>query len=311
MKLTHKELLEKVEYIETETKHFMPNEVFEDLQNNIEKSPHVAFAYSYYYLTSWLYRNAKYGHIDIDVGTIKEILGYSKTNKTMNYIIKKNGVLDEMGYTTTTTDYPVSWEVDDYNSPIFKLKSELEDDEINKTIRMRSSRFTVKYPIKHMHIDDYDYNTKAHTGIFYEVSNTHRIDFEVFSECMTNKDLGTTGFYLYSYLKNKNQMFPDGYDVSLEALSKETGISNGSLATYLDGLKKYNLVSVKHNMEYFAYGMLEEDRKANTYRTNDYVSFSNKPIDYIKMKMVSNERYLIDKERIKRNINQDDIPFLF
>lgn len=310
MNLSHNELLETVDYLETESKHFMPNDIFEDLQNNISKSPHVAFAYSYYYLTSWLYRNAKYGYIDVDVGIIKELLGYNETNRTMNYITKKNGVLDEMGYTTTTSDYPVSWEVDDYKSPIFKLKSELKDTETTNLIRMRNSSFTAKYPIKHIHIDTHDYEVGAHTGIFYEVSNTHRIDFEVFAECMTNKELGTIGFYLYSYLKNKNQIFPEGYDTPLSTLSEDTGLSYGSLATYLDGLKKYGLVSVKHNQEYFAYGMSQEDRKANTYRTNDYVSFSNTPIEYTKMKMVSHERYQNDKKKKQRNISQDDIPFI-
>ena len=40
----------------------IPNEIFNDLTNcEIKSFRHRAFAYSFYYLSSYLYRNSKYG----------------------------------------------------------------------------------------------------------------------------------------------------------------------------------------------------------------------------------------------------------
>jgi hypothetical protein len=83
---------------------FMPNEIFKQL---IEcewihpdaRSPHIAFAYTYYYLICVLYRYCLYeleGGGYLTRKQIKVILGYSKDNKTLDYLIKEHGVLDKL-----------------------------------------------------------------------------------------------------------------------------------------------------------------------------------------------------------------------
>src|SRR5699024_11535773 len=96
-----KEYIVKLNYRDGQSRHFMPNEIFKDLQSNIKTSTHIAFAYSYYYLTSWLYRNVKYAEdlpIEINTKTLKKLLGYNQNYKPINYIIKKNGVLEQINY---------------------------------------------------------------------------------------------------------------------------------------------------------------------------------------------------------------------
>lgn len=116
---------------EYESNLFMPNEIFKDLKANIKGVPHIAFAYSYIYLSTWLYRYAKHVNVGtFDNAKIKEVLGYKPNTRTINFLIKKGGLLDEMEYLQSTRDYPVSWEYSkmNYEDLEFTLSSEVDDD---------------------------------------------------------------------------------------------------------------------------------------------------------------------------------------
>lgn len=67
-----------------ESKVFLPNEIFDDLQGYITNGTHLAYAYSYYYLTHFLYRNCKYLNTEV--------------------------FLDEIGYTESTKNIPLGCE---------------------------------------------------------------------------------------------------------------------------------------------------------------------------------------------------------
>lgn len=64
----------------------------------ITSSPQKVFAYCYLGLISYLDINNKYESNNIKVQDIKRYLGYSEMNKKVDYIIKKNGVLEELGF---------------------------------------------------------------------------------------------------------------------------------------------------------------------------------------------------------------------
>jgi len=320
MTLSYEEIETLTGFNQKESTHFMPNEIFEDLQGNLSKSPHIAFAYSYYYLISWLYRNAKYGTKNINTADMKQLLGYSKTNKTINYLIKHKGVLDLMGYTETTNNYPWAWEMDEFNDPVFSLIDD-EDEQTKKEIHKgKDNNYKIKYPIKHFYRDSEDIEDDHTSGVFYDISNTHMVGFDVFIHCMSLKELGATGFYLYGYLKMQNQKFDGGYDVSLENLEEETGIPYVSLNRYMDALKKYKLIDTIHNQKYFAKGMDDEDRKANTYITNesDFFTFTAQPYKKMEVKTFTEHMAIQTKKKAKQDkknqserveISLSELPF--
>jgi hypothetical protein len=66
--------------------------------DKIKSSPQKIFAYCYLGLISYLNINQKYKQHDIQVYEIKRYLGYAEQNKKLDYIIKKNGVLNELGF---------------------------------------------------------------------------------------------------------------------------------------------------------------------------------------------------------------------
>ncbi|WP_299831322.1 hypothetical protein [uncultured Metabacillus sp.] len=282
------ELIKQLQYDEKESTIFIPNEIFTDLQNHIKKSNHIPFAYSYYYLVNWLYRYTKYGGLSIDNKTIKSILGYNPTYTEIDYLIKKNGVLDLMGYCSTVKDYPISWTFEDEILE-FVLLSDIEE-EFQKLIKeSRSRKYTIKLPVKSFYRKED--NEDVMDGTYYEFDRTHLIPFEVFLFCMSNKELGCSGFYLWSYLKMQNQMY-SGYDISLTDLANETGMTRRTMCTYLTNLRKYRMVDCYHNQEFFCTALKEDERKANTYVTKEYDLFSDKPVDIKRIEIVGVDKYL-------------------
>lgn len=279
-----------LQYDDKESKIFIHNEIFTDLKTLRSKgSSHIAFAYAYYYLICWLYRYAKYGSINIDVKLIKQILGYNSSYQGIDYIVKKNGVLDSMNYTATTKDFPLSWTYDDCLD--FDLLSDMDED-VQKIIKeARSRKYTIKFPVKTFHRTIESENDNYLDGTFYEFDNTHLVPFEVFMFCMSKKEIGCVGFYLWSYLKMKCQMFNDGYDISLDNLSQEVMIPKSTMINYLNTLRKYKMVNCYYNQEFFCVALNEDERQANTYITNEYSYFSDKPIEYQKLKVISTKEY--------------------
>lgn len=308
---------------EYESKIFLPNEIFEDLTNSNEfkATNDISFAYSYIYLVTWLYRYCKYSETTetINQRKLKEILGYSPTNKKIDYIIKKNGLLEEIGYLKTTTNYPVYWDFEDGNydnddnliGVTFETYNDLKEQESEsfmvKNLNM-GKNFNVKYPVKSFHRNG---NEEELDGTFYNVEKTFLIPFEVFLYCMANKEIGTIGFYLYSYIKMYNQKFDDSFNASLGRLIRELRIKGRTLNKYMAGLKKYKMVKFWHNQDFFASNLEEENRKPNSYIANDHVLFTGKPIVYDRIKVISEKEYEKMKEEKKINkIEQSkvDIP---
>lgn len=258
-----------LQYDELEYKVFMPNEIFVDLKFLHEKgSSHVAFTYSYYYLKCWLYRYAKYGLMNINTKAIKEILGYSPIYKEIDYIIKKNGILDKLNYTLSDNDYPISWTLDNLNNLEFTMFSELDKDMIKEVRDRIGKNFKYKIPVKGLWRTEESKNESIEDGTFFDISNTHMVSFEIFTYCMENKDLGCIGFYLYSYLKYRIQWFEE-FTSSIERISNDTGIKQTSTETYIHRLLLHRLIDHKVNECTKVDG--EYKRIANTYKFNKKV----------------------------------------
>lgn len=302
---------------------YIPNEIFKDFktikkQNAKQESQsnYIAFAYSYYYLIMWLYKYCKFsmGRC-IDQKIIKQIIGYNAEYRESNFIIKKNGLLDQMNYTQTVTDYPtglkknIYGEVEGYEM-LSDLKNEKGyEDTVQHYYKANGKNYSIKLPVhgfyRYPNEEEMqeEYDDGIEDGVFSDIRDTHNITIETFMYCMSNDKIGTVGFYLYAYLKRMNDMYESGYDISLEDLENETGIKSSTLDKYLDLLKKYQIIECKHNQEYFCLALSEKERMANTYITNDYEMFLDKPVaKYEKIKRMSVAEY---KKRRKEEMKNE------
>lgn len=235
----------------------IPNDIFELLSSNIKNKngstniQQSSFAYSYIVLIAFLY---KYAHfVDIDNNTyiqnadIKELLGYSRTTKSIDSIIKKDGILDIIGLTMTTKYYPVRFIINKNetinNIPFrdFIMNDDLSEDEnliIKKIVKNRN--YEIKEP-RFM----FDYN--GDMGTLYNYSNTHRITINEVLTFLKDKELDNIDFYIYAFIKSKCKGYKyNTKSIRLKTIISSLGISKDAFYIHLETLKGKEYLSVNH-----------------------------------------------------------------
>ena len=136
----HEQLKEILFYYNEESKIFLPNSIFDELKENIDidqkkrGSEHIAYAYSYVYLISYLYRYAKYANHLFTENDLKKILQTVEANKHKTYITKKGGVLDQLKYIKKRKEFPVIYEYD-YDTPEFTTNEEFYKEFGEETLK--------------------------------------------------------------------------------------------------------------------------------------------------------------------------------
>ena len=238
------------------------NRIFKQLSSNIKNKNNstnvqqVAFAYSYLTAISFLY---KYAHF-VDIGNemyiqnsdIKELLGYNRITKTIDKVIKKGGILDSIGLTATTKDYPIRYEVsteekiNGISIREFVTVSQLEVNDINyEAIKriVKNRNYEVKEPLfLTTRFPDSEY------GTLYNVANTHDITLNEFMTFITDPDLNNIDFLLYGYFKSKCKGYPENMkSMAMYKICLELGIANTTFVSHLEVLKKKKYINVYHN----------------------------------------------------------------
>jgi hypothetical protein len=235
----------------------LPNSIFKDLSDSIKTNgQQVAFAYVYCVTVAFLYKYAQF--VDIDNSTyiqnadIKELLGYNRTTKTVDKIIKKNGVLDELGLTSTTRDFPVDFIKNSENIGIntipireFITFSELDANGINYTLIkqiVKNRNYEVKEPL--FLTTGYEENE---FGTLYSIERTHQITIDEFLCFIKNNDLNNIDFLLYAFLKYKCKGFEDNMrSMTLNYILSELGMNADTFYNHLKAVKEKGLVDVSH-----------------------------------------------------------------
>ncbi|MGG2111063.1 hypothetical protein ABFY60_11165 [Lysinibacillus pakistanensis] len=265
----------------------IPNELFDHLldleDNKVLKNSHSHVAFAYMFLQTWLYRYAKYDQYVPTVADIKQLLAFTADEKRINYIIKKDGVLDKEGITETTQDFPVlvTWEdkiglKNDF--PTIETLTDIfpEHMEFKDMLKERkiSGKLTCKKPLYLYEREDME------EGILKCADRTTQIDIRAFDFCMEHvEDLGLTGFFLYSYIVYMDGIFENGFDASIERLSKELMMSKNTITKYRDALRAYGMIELKHNNAYFN---SNDTMLAPTNIPNEWWRFKDEKGDYLK-----------------------------
>ncbi|MFQ3543624.1 hypothetical protein Q7A53_06015 [Halobacillus rhizosphaerae] len=233
----------------------IPNEIFSDLSKsvstNIQQS---SFAYVYLLTIGILYKYTNF--VDLNNGTyiqnsdIKELLGYNRKTKTIDRIIKKDGVLDELGLTLTTSQYPIRFEkyhekINNIQFGEFTLIGELEESDIQfSTYRniVKNRNYSVKEPLfLTSGYKDSEY------GTLYSIEKTHRILVSEYLTLIKDEDLDNIDIMLYSYLKSRCKGYGNNAkDIPLLRITKELGIKNDAFYSHLKKLETKNFIEVNH-----------------------------------------------------------------
>lgn len=229
----------------------VPNEIFYDLnQADFSNHSHKCFAYAYYYLVSYLYRNALYGGVNPEEYSTERITKLFLGNpKPVSYITKKKGILDKIGYTETTTDYPIAF-YKDIDMLEFSTIKDFRKANPNTKLR-HSPRLAVKKPLKALNRFDEDY-----TGTYYSFQNTHSVSVKHFIDIITDINLGHVAFYIYCYLIMMNDKFPQGYQISNKAFAELIGCSERTITRYTMELESKKFIRSERKL--LGYKLLEK-----------------------------------------------------
>lgn len=204
----------------------IPNEIFSELKGwtddkEVKSVRHQEFIYSYYFYIAYLWRYAIYGKQEINQQIIKQTLGYNPNEKRIDYLIKRDGLLDQKGYTQSTTNFPVSWSLEG-KSLSFSLLDEYDEESQKHLLKGYNDNRLIKMPLKHI-------GDENEEGIFWNSSNTHMIGLSIFNKCIKESDVGCSGFYMYgilNYISSLNNRFngtSDSFSCSNETLMNMTG----------------------------------------------------------------------------------------
>lgn len=350
-----------------ETKIFIPNEIFDELITCSEFKPkisnvknkenvvnryhkeananHIAFAFSYVFLISYLYRYAKYHYKDnddkevfIDQDTIYKMCNTSPDSRGkhgVNYITKKDGLLERLGYIRKVKEYPIDFQLKDRFSEVvtdfntqqpehvdfilnddYEVTYEVNGVELRYIQKSPYPKRTISYPVKAFHRFEEAEQDNYYNGYFIYPDYTTRIDINVFIHCMSIKELGTKGFYLYCFLKSKCDYYPaHEYTRSIRDMSHDTGLGKTTLVDLITTLEEYNMITNSHN---FYVPNLPDGKKlpANRYTVIDTQYFSRTKKETEKRKVISVQtyeamggRYLGEKDNSVVIISEVDLPF--
>lgn len=222
-----------VSYSKKEGSILIPNEIFKDFTSSIEHIRIRPFAYSFYYLITYLYQYSKYGLcINLNRDFLLEYLQYSSnaSNKPISKLIKQGGVLDSIDYTMSTTNYPIHTELEDNCLSFTYIKDFKKESGL--ATKLNTGSLTAKVPLKSLHRTRKSRLNRIFDGTFYETENTHSINIKTFINIIDDEELGVNGFYIYGglkYLSCGNNSVSESYDkihsvldVSSEFIGKYT-----------------------------------------------------------------------------------------
>lgn len=259
----------------------IPNEIFPLLANGIRNKSgksnvqQVSFAYSYIAHISLLYKYSFFVDFEnesyVQNGDIKEWLGYSRTTKTINRVIKKDGILDSLGVTETEKDYPLFFnttneKINDIPVKDFYYILDPESKELNSylvnqaKVIVQNRNYEIKKPIFLFNpTGDREY------GTMYDYSNTHSFTAKEALYFFTHPVFNAIDFSIYNYVKSKAKgMKGNRREISLRRITEELGLDEKTLYAHLKALKASGVISVQHR----GWKAYEGNSEANTYQWN-------------------------------------------
>ena len=236
-----------VSEIGSEKSVFLPNEIFNIFDiNRFKNGKHRLFAIVYYYNVCWIYRYAKTESIMSCGNSVKDTLmtmcGVGINNNKFDYIIKKNGVLDNLKITKTISvlDSPCVYI---YDSDVNFLEFEMIRD--YDFFSRYSTVATFKEPLlntKHRYINGSKYH-----GTFYDIEYSIKLDMSMYLRMLIDFNMSYESIGFYIYLLSLSNFYGCEVNISREKMSLDLGVSVKFITSMKKVLKKNNLITEKNN----------------------------------------------------------------
>ena len=210
--------------------------IFEEInQLELQSTSHKGFTFGYLWITHFLWRHCKHLERDYTTKDIKMMLGRSAIDKNIDYIIKRDGVLDKKGYTQYTTDYPISADIDEDGHLQFTMLSELDGEQQKEIKSFKARGYNVKKPLK-------GYKRYNKNGLFFSKDDTFGLTVEEYVRCM---QIDVDAFYIYSWIKMKQKMMADNkVGIRIKDFKAFCGFGEDKIRELLKQLELHQLIEV-------------------------------------------------------------------
>lgn len=190
---------------------FLPNDIFKRINSLDIPSTQKAFAFSLYAFV----KNTTHKGYCHKISQIKELWGYSPNNKSLNDLVKKDGILDKLGLMRTV------------------IKG--IDTNLGYFIEESSTKIQYKEVV---------YDVDGNKGNFF------RVKPEMMLGCISkNQELGPVGFYIYCFICMQCQFKGSGkYEwehIAVSYISRGLGLSERTVKRYLISLLKHGFILTK------------------------------------------------------------------
>lgn len=243
-----------------------------------KKGKSYCYAFTYYYLQTWLYMYCKYEIIQINFDTpmakvIKSMIGVSPNNKTFDFITKEGGILDKYNLTKTIPykQCPVKRYISEEGEVSFTIEEDYYSGIDGANFGSQSVNTKVKEPL--LSTRERVIDGELYDGSYSDKRMTFMTDFEVFIYCMKNEDIGFIGFTLYMFMMNNKNKYGKTFGITIDRICKSTKLSKREV---------YNKISILeyHNMLYVDRSKNDNGKNnTNKYKLQIKVSkFKNSPI---------------------------------
>lgn len=232
---------------------YMPNNIFNKLSNMKEKQDfkNSSFTYSYLVISGFLYKYAMYlsSSGELSTAETKELLGYSKTTKTVNYIIKKGGWLEENGYielskTYPTSRYSVNNSLGGFSHYEFNYITD-EDYNVQDIINARVRNKGYLAPIPIFMLEEARDEDKKY-GKIKEPNESHSIKIKELIHFLEDPELDLSDFMMYCFLKSHCSFYKNKIckHLSYELISDTLGASPKTISKIINKLQNKKLVII-------------------------------------------------------------------
>lgn len=233
----------------------IPNGLFRDLSRSIKNKRggtnigQTSFGYTFLVMNAFLYKYAHYvdtaNKTYIQNSDTKEILGYNRSTRSIDRIIKKGGILEEMGLVESTREFPIH--VDIYRDSNGFLVSDpitidmLDDDsdirrEVFEVVRNRN--YEIREPL-------FLHEYKGDLGTLLDYSNTHKVTINEFTKLVFNESLNNTDMMVYYFIKSLAHGHTE-IAISQDRFMGALGMSTDTLYRSLSNLEKESAIKVEY-----------------------------------------------------------------
>lgn len=194
------------------------------------------FTFGYIWLVSYLWKYSKYGENKYDVGTIKSILGSSAEDKRLDYLVKRNGVLDKQGYTEPSRDFPITTSFEG-DVVVITTVNDIGENEKKDYLKNYGNRYFCKKPLK-------QYGRNGKPGLMFSRDDTFSLTVSEFTRTVLCREIGVDGFYLYAYIKLKLKITNSSKVlIWFTELKEVTGFCDKTIRKYINSLQAAGMIS--------------------------------------------------------------------